>query len=114
MHNPEPATGSDVDAFVPHDRHSEGLTTTALRSALQAQIRGIGAHDPPDLRRLARLLALEAQRREMRPEQIVVTVKQTWLTLPESHQAVGGSGTKLVDRLIGLFIEEYYRRTDDR
>ena len=114
MHNPEPATGSGHEAFAPLDSRGGAFTTTALRSALQAQIRGGDAQEPPDLRRLARLLALEAHRRTLRPEQIVVTVKQVWLTLPEAHLSATTVGTRLVDRLIGLFIEEFYRRSDDR
>ena len=114
MGNIEPATGSDHDPFALPAQRLGGITTTAIRTALQAQIRGTRAGETPDLRRLASLLALEARRRAMLPEQIVVTVKQVWMTLPEAHMAAGGPGAPLIDRLIGLCIEEYYRHTEDR
>ena len=90
------------------------LTSTALRAALQAQLRSQRTVDDPQLRRLACLVALEARRRSLRAEQVVVQLKQTWLTLHESADPPRRGQTQLIERLISLCVEEYYRTPDDR
>ena len=90
------------------------LTTNALRAALQAQVRSQRAADAPELRRLAQLIAVEARRRSIRAEHVVVQLRQTWLTLHEAAQSPQRAHVVLIDRLISLCVEEYYRIPDDR
>lgn len=90
------------------------LTSTALRAALQAQLRSRRTVDDPELRRLACLVAAEARRRSLRAEQVVVQLKQTWLTLHESADPPRRGQAALIERLISLCVEEYYRIPDDR
>ena len=90
------------------------LTTTALRAALQAQLRSKRHADDPELRRLACIIAAEARRRSMRAEQIVVQLKQTWLTLHEAAEPPSRGHLVLIERLISLCVEEFYRVADDR
>ena len=90
------------------------LTTNALRAALQAQVRSQRHADAPELRRLAQLIAVEARRRSSRAEPGVVQLRQTWLTLHEAAQAPPRGHAVLIDRLISLCVEEYYRVPDDR
>lgn len=90
------------------------LTSTALRAALQAQLRSQRTADDPELRRLACLIAVEARRRSLRAEQVVVQLKQTWLTLHESADPPRRGQAHLIERLISLCVEEYYRIPDDR
>jgi len=54
----------------------------ALRAALQASVqRGDAGED--ELRRALALFATEARRRELRPEQLLVLLKEAWRSLPE-------------------------------
>ena len=90
------------------------LTTTALRAALQAQLRSRRHADDPELRRLARIISAEAHRRSMRCEQVVVQLKQAWLTLDEAADPPGRGHAVLIERLVSLCVEEFYQVTDDR
>ena len=91
----------------------------ALRAALGAQLR----LSPPDepvstvrLRRALRLLCDDARARGVRVEQLVVTIKQAWNSLPEAAWRPGDDrGTELLRRVVSVCIEEYYaeRRAAD-
>jgi hypothetical protein len=114
---------SELEGLAASDSHAEplssrrpsALTTTALRTALQAQLRLRPTADGSELRRLACILAAESRRRSLRAEQLVVQLKQTWITLHEAGETVDRSQVWMIDRLISLCIEEYYRaETADR
>ena len=89
------------------------LTTPALRTALQAQLRAQNDKNSPELRRFATIVCAEARRRGMRAEEVVVLLKQTWLSLPESSQASRAVHAVLVEQLITLCIEEYFQGARD-
>ena len=113
------STAEPIDASenVPSRRSFERppvLTTTALRAALQAQLRSKRNVDDPELRRLARIISAEARRRSMRAEQIVVQLRQAWLTLDEVVDPPGRGHAFLIERLVSLCVEEFYRVPDDR
>lgn len=85
------------------------LTTPALRTALQAHLRAQHARESPELRRFATIVCREARRRGLRAEEVVVLLKQTWLSLPESTHPGRAAHAVLVEQLISLCIEEYFR-----
>lgn len=80
--------------------------TTAVRSALQGQLRQPSAD--LSLRRALRALCLEARARELRAEQVIVLFKRAWDTLPESRGRDGGKKQEMLDRVITVCVEEYY------
>src|SRR5688500_15898239 len=83
------------------------LTSLAIRSAMQGQLRAASGSTATELRRFATLLCSEGRRRGLRAEQLIVLLKQTWLTLPEATTAARSTSPRLLDQLIGLCIEEY-------
>jgi hypothetical protein len=85
------------------------FTTPALRTALQAQLRAQHDREAPELRRFALLVCTEAHRRGLRVEEVVVLLKQTWLSLPESGHPARTTHATVVEHLISLCIEEYFR-----
>ena len=80
--------------------------TTAVRSALQAQLRQPSGDD--SLRRALRSLCVEARARELRAEQVIVLFKRAWDTLPESRGTDGRKKQEMLDRVITVCVEEYY------
>jgi len=79
----------------------------AVRSALQAQLRG----NWPDgtLRQAIRLLCAEAHGRGLQVEQLLIALKQAWRSIPEAQRIpAGGPREKLLDRLVTMCIEEFY------
>ena len=79
----------------------------ALRSVLQAHARGRAAEG--ELRRAIRLVCREARREHLRPEQLIVAVKQTWYSLPEIRELSSGDArTALLDHVVRLTIDEFY------
>ncbi len=89
------------------------LSTPALRAALQAQLRARTDKDSPVLLRLAAVLCTQAHRRRMRAEELIVLLKQTWMSLPESALPNRLADGELVEQLISLCIEEYFRAAHD-
>ena len=79
----------------------------ALRSVLQAQLRGRLTDD--QLRYAMRVLADEARRRDVRAEQLLVVVKNAWASLPEVHKLPAGEQRSAVlGRIVTMSINEYY------
>lgn len=64
--------------------------------------------DDEDLRRLAGLACKEAHRRGMRAEELVLLLKRTWVTIPETRDRQS-TPNKVLERLISICIEHYYR-----
>ena len=82
----------------------------ALRCALQAQLR----HPSSDgsRRQVLRLLCDDARERGMQVEQVIILLKQAWLSLPEIRAPGGGLHSEQLSRIVGLCIEEYYASRD--
>ena len=80
--------------------------TTALRSALQGQLRQPSADH--SLRRALRALCVEARTKDLRAEQLIVLFKRAWHSLPESRGPDTRKKQELLDRLITICVQEYY------
>lgn len=83
-----------------------GAGLTALRSAVQAQLRG----ERPEsaLQRAIQLLCAEAHRSGLRVEQLLVTLKQAWASLPEVERLLPTPRATVREHLIAMCIEEFY------
>ncbi len=65
----------------------------------------------PELRRALTAMCVDARARALRPEQLLIALKETWPTLPEVRALPAGEPrTALLSRVIGLCLDEYYRR----
>ena len=109
---PSSATTPAVDpgtALPP--RVLSGAGVVALRSALQAQLRG----EWPDgaLRRAIRVMCDEAHRNGLRAEQLLVILKDAWSSLPEvTRLPTGGTRERLLGRIVTMCVEEFYGPQD--
>ena len=79
----------------------------AVRVALRTYLR-----DPDDTSALQAslvLVATEARAREILPEQLLVTLKDLWSTLPEVRALTdAGQQVRLLQRVVTMCIREYY------
>ncbi|MFL5576721.1 MAG: hypothetical protein ACJ79S_12210 [Gemmatimonadaceae bacterium] len=78
----------------------------ALRSALQSLVRTGAA--PADVRRLVDLLCGEARRAGLHAEQMLVTLKAAWRSIPEVYGSPRDRRDELLDEIITACIEEFY------
>jgi hypothetical protein len=79
-----------------------------LRTALIEQLK---APDGPtqDLSTLLRLVAQEAHDRDIKPEQLIIILKQLWNSLAESLRPQNADQYELVrQRMVTLCIRAYY------
>jgi hypothetical protein len=95
-------------------------TITALRELLLRMLR----EEPPaneegspaagdDIRDALRDLCENAHRNQVRVEQLVIAIKQGWLSLHSERPRVRSEGPDgLLNRVITLCIDEYYARTE--
>ena len=108
--SPVPSSSAMSAPALPHPVTSAPISPAALgavRCLLQAHFRNPLAD--PALRKSLRLLCDDARRRGMRAEQIIVLLKQAWLSLPEIHLLYqGGPYADQLARIVSLCIEEYY------
>ena len=106
-----PSTGAPpIGAVVPPESLLAGTAMDALKHALQAELRP-GAHvgaAESAIRDALRLLCTEAHRQTVRAEQLLVSLKQAWVTLPEVQELAPDTRRQLLDRLITLAIQAYY------
>ena len=94
-----------------------GFASGGLSAATIARLRSVlGRHiDHPDgadpeLSLVLRQVVTEARNRHIRAEQLIVSLKQVWDTLPQARQAIDGESQALAkQRLITLCIRTYYR-----
>ena len=92
---------------VPPVRGASDAAIVALRSALQARLRGW--LEDGELRRAIRLLCDEAHRRGMGAEQLLVMLKQAWASVAgTSNFPLGPERDELSKRVITMCIEEFY------
>lgn len=82
-------------------------TVEQVRRALRAWLANAG--DPSALRPALVAMASEAREREMRPEQVLVVLKDVWSALAEVR-AMGdiGEQVRLQQRVVTMCIKEYY------
>jgi len=83
----------------------------ALLSALRLAMRGYlkDAEDPTALRASLVLVASDARARAILPEQLLVTLKEVWSSLPEVRaMSDSGQQVRLLQRVVTMCIKEYY------
>ena len=91
----------------PQPRDFSEAAVVALRSALQARLRG--AAPDPTLRRAIRLMCDEGRRQDMRAEQLLIILKRAWQSLPEVFERTREiRRDDVLGRVITMCIEEYY------
>ena len=94
---------------LPHPVASSTMSPAALaavRCLLQTHVRR--PLSEPSLRQALRLLCDDAHRRGMRAEQVLVLLKQAWLSLPENDPPHGILHADRLARVVSLCIEEFY------
>jgi hypothetical protein len=79
----------------------------ALRLAMRGYLKD--AEDPSTLQKSLVLVASTARARDILPEQLLVTLKEAWSSLPEVR-AMHDSGeqVRLLQRVVTMCIKEYY------
>jgi hypothetical protein len=80
-------------------------TTHAIRLALGAP----GQNDGEDVRSAVRTLCADARRLGMRPEELVVLIKMTWRTHPQTCALTRTEAGKLLEEIVSMCIDEYFR-----
>lgn len=94
------------DSSTPSSRlDDESLSSVrlALRGYLQ------DSEDPSALQASLLLLATEARARNILPEHLLVTLKETWSALPEVRAMNDpGEQVRLLQRVVTMCIREYY------
>lgn len=84
-------------------------TIATLRAVLSRHIDHPDDSDP-ELALVLRQVVTEAKNRHIRAEQLIVSLKHVWDTLPQARQAIDREGqTQAKQRLITLCIRAYYR-----
>jgi hypothetical protein len=79
-----------------------------LRTALIEQLKGPDG-PTPKLSTLLRLVAQEAHDRDIKPEQLIIILKQLWSSLAESLRPQNADQYELVrQRMVTLCIQAYY------
>jgi hypothetical protein len=91
----------------PPDDLLDEETITAVRIALLAYV------DAPAegaaLRRALRAMATEAHRKSIRPEQLLVVLKDIWYALPSVRESTAEMDqVRLLQRAVTMCIKEYY------
>jgi hypothetical protein len=82
-----------------------------LLNALRVALRGNGndAEHASALRASLLLVATEARARDVRPEQLLVRLKEAWSSLPEVRSMRDAKEQALVlERVVTMCIREYY------
>ena len=94
------------DSSQPSSRLDEE-SLNALRLALRAYLRD--AEDVSALHSSLVRIASEARERSIFPEQLLVTLKEMWSTLPEVR-AISDTAeqVRLLQRIVSMCIREYY------
>lgn len=103
--------GSSGSPSTPPDRLTATPGVVALRSALQSALR----HGAPDgeLRRAIAIVGAEARRRGLYAEQVVITLKEAWYSLPEVRERARATGRDLLlERLVAEAIDAFYAMAD--
>jgi hypothetical protein len=80
-------------------------TTRAIRVALGSPAQD----DDADLRSAVQVLCADARRLGVRPEELVVLVKTTWRAHPEVCAMPRHEVHPVLDRVVTMCIEEYFR-----
>lgn len=95
------------DSGLPPSSRLDDELLNDVRVALRAYLKD--SEDPSALQGSLLLLATEARTRNILPEQLLVTLKELWNTLPEVRAMTDASHqVRLLQRVVTLCIREYY------
>lgn len=86
--------------------------TLALRRGLRPRVGGSAVVER-EVRDALRVVCDDARRRDLRAEQVIVALKETWAVMPEVGALPPGSvRTELLAYFVTLCIDEYYAPRD--
>jgi hypothetical protein len=95
------------DPSPPASSRLDDGSISEVRLALREYLRD--AKDPSALQGALLLLATEARRQHILPEQLLVTLKEVWSSLPEVRAMTdSGEQVRLLQRVVTMCIKEYY------
>jgi hypothetical protein len=84
-------------------------TVDSVRRALQQYVQRPTSEPAPELRDALHALAREARQKTVSPEQLLITLKSVWQTLPEVESARNNAEQTLVlQRVVTICIKEYF------
>lgn len=87
-------------------------TVDSVRRALERYVRSSAFAGPdlaPELRAALHLLAQEAKVKAVAPEQLLITLKGVWRSLPEVESARDATEqTRILQRVVTICIQEYF------
>jgi hypothetical protein len=82
-------------------------TVAAVRAALRTYLSR--SSEPAPLQQALVRMSAEARGRAIRPEQLLVVLKDVWGTLPEVRAMTdAGEQVRLLQRVVTMCIKEYY------
>ena len=94
------------DSGQPPSGRIDDASLDAVRLALRAYLRDA---DASALQASLLLVSTEARARNVLPEQLLVTLKELWNTLPEVRaMSDAGQQVRLLQRVVTMCIREYY------
>lgn len=97
----------DPGPIVPNALAQE--TVDSVRRSLQRYVQRPASEPAPELREALHALAKEARQKAVSPEQLLVTLKEVWQTLPEVEQARHyDEQTRILQRVVTICIKEYF------
>jgi hypothetical protein len=84
-------------------------TVDAVRRALQCHARAAASDPASELRTALHALAREAREKAVPPEQLLITLKNVWQSLPEVGSARDSNEqTRMLQRVVTICIKEYF------
>ena len=116
--------GRDVRSAHDDGSFDDATTAQAATAAFRAMVehtlgphlqtlRGMGDVDAAALRDAIRTVCGAAHTLSLPPERVIIHVKEVWLDLPPSRDKFRTGGTsELLDRVITMALDEYYRPPD--
>ena len=94
------------DSGQPPSGRIDDASLDAVRLALRAYLHDA---DASALQASLLLVSIEARARNVLPEQLLVTLKELWNTLPEVRaMSDAGQQVRLLQRVVTMCIHEYY------
>ena len=80
----------------------------SVRIALARYVETLAAEPTPELRGALHALAQDARAKAVPPEQLLVTLKGIWRSLPSVEKAPDHEQTRVLQRVVTICIKEYF------
>lgn len=95
------------DSSLPPSSRLDDESLDAVRLALRAYLQD--SQDPSILQASLLRLATQARERDVQPEQLLITLKETWNALPEVRSMNDSrEQVRLLQRVVTMCIREYF------